>query len=149
MARMIKVKVKDLLPPALDWAVAKAEGKTTTLLAPTYGLPWRVGVVTKQNPLARYWPSTDPLQGSELIDRFGVATRCHSGSGHWYAMLSVHLGDGTQPKWGEHRFTANARITCRFDHPSRLVAAMRAIAALKYGEYVEVPSDLLEAQPCK
>jgi len=150
MASMVKVKVKELVPPALDWVLAKVEGKTTTILPPTYGLGYRVTAVTKQNPLARYWPSTDLVQGSELIDKFGVATRKHHRSGHWYAMLSSHLGDDMRPVWSEHRYVDGGfRVTARFDDPSRLVAAMRAIAGWKYGETVEVPSDLLEAAPCK
>ena len=123
---LIKVKTTELIGPALDWAVAKAEG---------LNLPPFPGRGVKQclidvSPASWtvFGPSTDWSQGGPLIDKMGgfelkvwleskPETKCEA---------HIHNYDGNWIVFG----------------PTPLVAAMRCLVAAKLGDTVQVPKEL-------
>ena len=109
------MKTSELNGPALDWAVAKCEGKEKnwgkSRLKP---YPMHCG--------QRY--STDWAQGGPIIEREKMAIMLCESVGDWLADLS-----GTYKV-----FTAFG--------PTPLVAAMRCYVASKLGDEVDVPEEL-------
>lgn len=133
------MKTTDLIGPALDWAVAKAEGH---VLDCDEGINIS-GLSMKQ---WNYMPSENWSQGGPIIDREGIAWRKHS-SGKWYAMTSRDLGDTEGTRWQLYTFkdvprTASTSRMCRFDGPTPLIAAMRVFVASKLGDEVDIPEEL-------
>lgn len=117
---VIEVKTADLIGPALDWAVARAEGYTAHLgidgniysspaawirdsryCAPGVGIIWK--------------PSTEWSQGGPLIEKYHV--QIAPVRKQWLAMHEA--GD--------------------FRADSPLVAACRAVVSAKLGDTVQVP----------
>lgn len=121
----VKVKTADLTSQALDWAVAKAEGKEVHVKGG--------GVFTIKEEECFcygdgiYAPSEKWTQGGPLIDKHNV----------W---LSSE-GDMRIASCWPH---ANNSIT-KGDTP--LVAACRAIVMNKLGDEVEVPAELVGGAP--
>lgn len=119
----MKIKTNELTGPALDWAVAKADGQALT--------PW-VGY-----PLDDvYSPSTDWAQGGPIIEREGIDLFCSmptnpdhpcgmSWTGSWQAQYH-RCGYGTPRSYGK----------------TPLIAAMRCYAASRLGDEVDVPEEL-------
>lgn len=139
---MIEVKTADLIGPALDWAVAKAEGLDHTIYFYRYGGYWVVPVVKDgYNPERKvdwFSPSTDWSQGGPLIEKYTIA------------LESADADPGADWRW-------NARFECDgAGHTGTpkcgstpLIAACRAIVAAKLGDVVQVPAELLEKSPVK
>ena len=125
---MAKIKTGELIGPALDWAVAKADenlypkgdvrlldGKVFTIEAGDY---------ERSDRWQRYSPSTDWAQGGPILDRERITIR------QWTDMSPIHAympHDGAP--WGAG--------------PTPLIAAMRCLIASKLGREVEVPDELL------
>lgn len=139
---MIKVDVTKLEGPALDWAVAKADGRC---------LHERIRIVrynddsdhicedcgkdTYMEPSRHSWkPSTDWGQGGPLIEKYHIQLN-YNGNGfsksptgkYWCAYVCKPCGKEERPSGGG---------------PAPLIAACRAIVALKFGDYVDTPNDL-------
>jgi|SRR5690606_18510291 len=119
----MKIKTSELTGPALDWAVAVAEGYTvdegfwvTDPAAPVVGFP-----------LSDYDPSTDWAQGGPIIERELICT-CPTDS--------VYPG---APKWS----ATDSPGACTELGATPLVAAMRCYIASKFGDEVEIPQELL------
>lgn len=108
------MKTSELKGAALDWAVAKCEGK----LPASYD-DWK-----------QTWPhySTDWSQGGPIIDREKIEIRCNTllNISEWNACLS-YIGP-------------HPRLEGR--GPTPLIAAMRCYVASKLGDEVEVPEEL-------
>ena len=133
---MIEVKTAELIGPALDWAVAMAEGAKPE--RPQDGQVSFGGVhmlcgVRKHRLRGEYdySPSTDWSQGGELIEK--------------YAVKIEHFPSETIAS------KANARIAMRSSGylqaqsgPTPLVALCRAIVAAKLGDAVSVPEELVQ-----
>ena len=127
MTKMIEVKTADLIGPALDWAVAKAEGLN---LPPFPGRGARQCVIDVSPARCTVFePSTDWSQGGPLIDKMGgfelkvwleskPETKCEA---------HIHNYDGDWIVFG----------------PTPLIAAMRCLVASKLGDVVQVPAGLL------
>lgn len=125
---MKSIKVSEATGAALDWLVATCEGHQ-------WRCPWmleREGLRSWQsyeqgwgNPTPPY--STDWSQGGPLIERERISI-CGGPTfaPDWYACY----GDVVEESAGE-------------SGPTPLVAAMRAYAASKLGETVEVPEELV------
>ena len=111
-------KTAELSGPALDWAVAKAEGFEPRQLW-IYDKPslWK-------GKECRYSPSTDWLQGGAIIEREEIAL-CRD-EGWWLADCCPQSG-------GDH-------VEVHAETP--LVAAMRCYVASKLGNTVEIPEGL-------
>lgn len=108
----MKIKTNELSGRALDWAVAKCEGKNVD--------PWHAALAGWLNE-HRY--STDWAHGGPVIERerIAISTNCPQG---WVARL------------------ASGVVTRSANAPTPLVAAMRAYVASKLGDVVDVPKGL-------
>ena len=140
---MAKVKTGELIGPALDWAVAKADenlypkgdvrlldGKVFTIEAGDY---------ERSDRWQRYSPSTSWAQGGQIIDR-EITKIFRNVGGTWSAMI---LKDVPIPP--EDRGTSLAltrRAQWNGAGPTPLIAAMRCYAASKLGSEIEVPEEL-------
>lgn len=136
MSEFIKVETSKLQRAALDWAVARAEGVEVAIICPAVvdennqpalllnKTKWLAGLDT-----ARLWePSTNWSQGGTMIERNMRA------SGVYCDGLWQHIGtfkcsfeDGGSVSEGE----------------TALIAACRAVVALKLGHAVSVPAELV------
>lgn len=127
--RVVEVQCSDLIGPALDWAVAKAESVFVHIGDPELGDELRVFYVSgKCLPcVVKYAPSTDWRFGGPLI--------------------SKHLMDFTV----EHPETIGAALCDEngmyigdrsMFGPTHLIAACRAIVSAHLGEVVSVPAEL-------
>ena len=115
------MKTSDLMPPALDWAVAKA--KQLDIVTRDR----RVYVWTTVEDSDQYEPLTDWSQGGPIIEAEAITvTTIHDGAELWGA----HLDDG------------NDFIDSLATGPAPLIAAMRCFVASKLGDEVEVPEEL-------
>lgn len=126
---MKTIKVSEASGAALDWLVAKCEGRKPG----TYG-----GVVRATahpdcpdsapmfGPELRY--STDWAQGGPIIEREHI--------GFNYYHVPIH--PSVQPRWEAQHGSGV------FEYgPTALIAAMRCYVAAKLGDEVEVPEELL------
>lgn len=125
----MKIKTSELIGPALDWAVAKAEGERV-LKHITFNHesthPLVIGGVQV------YAPSITPSLGLEIIER---------------ELICLDAGDGSYPE--PQRWSAwlarNAPVLHASEEctgPTALIAAMRAYVLHKLGDEVEVPDEL-------
>ena len=108
------MKVDELLGPALDWAVAKCEGKEVRA--------WAV-----HRRLGRYHYSNDWAQGGVILEREKI--------GLDYYPDGSHVDGGA---WG----AATNEGTIHVLGPTALVAAMRCYVLSKVGSDVEIPEEL-------
>ena len=128
------MKTNELTGPALDWAVAKAEGKLITLFC---GVMVRNGPLlspSKADPLVEWSPSTSWAQGGPIIERERVTLDLSTVDYDEASDTCIHLDP---PHW----WSSKGEITAR--GPSPLVAAMRCYVATKLGDEVEIPEELL------
>ena len=123
----MKIKTSDLIGPALDWAVAKCEGRDYHSHGCTYatdgsGKVWAAGTCPSED-----CHSTDWAQGGPIVER----------------MLKDGLLVHALPETS--RWIASVDKQSRFTHsPTLLIAAMRCYVASELGDEVEVPDELLE-----
>ncbi len=108
------MKTSELTGAALDWAVAKAEGKKPSI---ERNLIWTRG---KNTPYALFQPSIDWAQGGPIIERERINVDPSPDSAEWYGYYD------NNGKW--------------YSGPTPLIAAMRCYVASKLGE--EVPDGL-------
>lgn len=111
----MRVKTSELIGRALDWAVAKCEGRPYPDNAERYlGAPY-------------YKPSTEWAFGGPIIEREKIATCPDSNyqlrGGRWSAV-----------DWGGNLVEFGS---------APLIAAMRCYVASKLGDEVDVPEELL------
>ena len=120
----MKVKTTKLIGPALDWAVAKCEGKPYSATMTTNG-------IGMEFPATNY--STCWTQGGPIIEREFIELRNRTSfSGGWEAW-----------KWLDEN--QDYLIVGKQGHycSTPLIAAMRCLVASKLGDEVEVPEELL------
>ena len=130
----MKIKTSELIGPALDWAVAYADGRTilSTLCGEVVvadrkdGEPWR------------FLPSTTYSEGMRIADREHIATS-PTPDGMW----SAYAPNGT--RWVPRSQSGVETYNWVYKQvgPTRLIAAMRCFVASKLGDEVEVPDELL------
>ena len=114
----MKIKTADLIGPALDWAVAKCEGKV-------HG--YKHQLVDDCRDVIPYTPSVDWSQGGPIIERGNIDLISPTPSDPlWQAM-----------QW---RFAHGAK------GPTPLIAAMRCFVAAHLGDEVDVPDELLRCR---
>lgn len=149
---MIEVKTAELIGPALDWAVAKADGRC---------LHERIRIVrynddsdhicedcgkdTYMEPSRYSWkPSTDWSQGGPLIDKYGVLLSPPKSLMHVNG--GPNAGWRETGAWGSTIFgTERKHRRKAFEHQDQpLVAAMRAIVQFELGDAVSVPAELVQ-----
>lgn len=116
----VQVTINALSGPALDWAVAKAEGIE---IDSSHGKELRINVICKglQSP---WLPSTNWHQGGPLIEKHAIGFWGYDAD-NWQAQSSpedvVYTGIG----------------------PTHLIAACRLIVSAKFGKVVSVPKELI------
>jgi len=123
----MKIKTSELSGAALDWAVAKCEGRNITLMRNTNGTlfkqpVWADGI--EQCNYSNFW-----AQGGPIIEREFIALDF----GHpWRAFTQVEeaVGDDIVP------------VNVDAYGPTPLIAAMRCYVSSKLGDEVEVPEEL-------
>lgn len=117
---MIEVKTSELIGPALDWAVAKAEGdEHWTSDRNIDWFAWRM----------RNWkPSTDWAQCGPLIEKYMIRTQ--------YAADTEKRADAgcLAQTWRPYALAHGDTL---------LIAACRAIVAAELGDTVQVPKELM------
>lgn len=120
----MKIQTSELTGPALDWAVARAEGLLPTLHKNPYGY-W-----VMPNIAGSY--STSWSIGGPIIEREEIN-------------LEIHEGGHTRASFYNMRLTFDGRAKhYHHEHGSTpLVAAMRCFVAAKFGDEVEVPDELV------
>ena len=128
MTDMIELKTAELVGPALDWAVAEAEGHEP-LVVPTGRAECSVGVILAMDDGPKGFacrPSTDWSQGGPLIEKHNV--QLLPPGREWEAQTDMRQG----PSFWAKAFGSTA-----------LIAACRAIVAAKLGDTVRVPAALV------
>lgn len=110
----MKIKTQTLTGAALNWAVAKCEGRREPEVVNNFAVAWYT------------WPnthySTDWAQGGPIIEREGIMLEQWKTTGHWQA--------------------ANELVTKVFTAETPLIAAMRCHVASKLGDEIEVPDEV-------
>lgn len=141
--KMITQKVSDLSGAALDWAVAKAQGRTEIHIFGKTRPSDRGWVDVRFNPepkaaTARFDPSENWDYGGPIIERYGISFREYfnltsPSHGTFYARICRE--SGRMVAWGKksgHQQTG----------PTPLIAAMRCFVASKLGDEIEIPEVL-------
>jgi hypothetical protein len=118
----MKVKTSELQGAALDWAVAKCEGKGIEFDDPSD--PWLTRGGIADQPLHSYTPSTDWAQGGPIIEREELLLSCN-----WQRPYALKV------------FVDEKRVV-QSNGPTPLIAAMRCYVASKLGEEIDVPNEL-------
>lgn len=120
---MIEMKTAQLIGPALDWAVAKAEG---------YDEGWLLRQMNNPNPATRAIPaySTDWGQGGPLIERLAG----------FQLKIWLESSPGTKCEAAIHDYKGDWIVF----GPTPLIAAMRCLVAAKLGDTVQIPSELIQ-----
>ena len=125
----MKIKTADLIGPALDWAVAEAQGRKEIRVFGRTRPSDRGWIEVRFNPdprvtTARFDPSENWSQGGPIIDREKISVRHigHSIDGElWDASINDEEIEG----------------------PTALIAAMRCLVAAYFGDEVEIPDELI------
>jgi len=132
---LITVKTNELFGLALDWAVAQVDGALD-------GIPWVYDNAEcyyshddTADGYSEVWkPSKEWEQAGVLIERHGI------GVAKFYEPVDGAVTDGNW--WAA--LSPDDAIRC--DAPTPLVAAMRVIVAMQFGESIDVPSKLIGVQ---
>lgn len=125
----MKIKITDATNLQLDWLVAAIEGYECKVAAGTFSF---VKYIRALHPLfgwADWSPTTDPAQGHPYIEREKI----------WLKFPFMTEGN-VEAIHGSVGFPN--QITAK--GATALIAAMRCVAAYKYGEETNVPDELCE-----
>jgi hypothetical protein len=118
----MKLKTTELQGPALDWAVAQAEGNVRLQYDNKEGL-----IINNILGWFHYRPSVAWEQGGPIIERERISIEdCQDGAGLYWEATRIE-----PPAVSEAR------------GPTPLIAAMRCYVASKLGDEVEVPDEIL------
>lgn len=152
---MPKIKAKDLIAPALDWAVQKIEFDRLR----ARGEPvkqWELDGMNQGNHLHSY--STDWAWGGEVVEREKITVLCAEGEynfaragtpdcydTYWVAkrgqLCTVETYGPQGDDWGSCFRVEKGGV----QGATPLIAAMRCYVASKLGDEVEVPVGLTSA----
>lgn len=117
------MKTAELTGAALDWAVAKCEGKESHLVIDRHVLTTPILQENGAYKWFQWEPSINWAQGGPIIEREGIATsKSTSSNPAWRA--GMH---GKAMTW---------------HGPTPLEAAMRCYVASKLGDEIEIPKEL-------
>jgi hypothetical protein len=116
----MKIKTAELTGAALDWAVAKCEGRKEPEVLNNFAVAWYT------------WPnthySTNWAQGGPIIEREGIDV--------FYEKHTTGSWCGSAPRGN--------KVGWRYLQygPTPLIAAMRCYVASKLGDNIEIPEEL-------
>jgi len=122
------MKVSDLQGAALDWAVAKCEGRELHRSKSGRWMTANYGGFNPRHGAPWYEPSTDWAQGGPIIEREGINLDNYAKSPQWSAWTPA-----PERKSGEAQAYG----------PTPLIAAMRCYVASKLSNDIEVPKELI------
>ena len=126
----MKIKTSELTGTALDWAVAKCEGKNGVLHDD--GITRCIVIATASGVYKGTWkPSVNWAQGGPIIEREEIDLnhyRLADKTAMWEASGSIGA------KGAGYRYAVG---------PTPLIAAMRCYVASKLGDEVETPNELI------
>ena len=122
------MKTSELIDIALDWAVAKCEGLQAAQLK--VNGPVHVFRTVGYEPTT-YQPTEKWEQGGPIIERECIAT---------YASGACSVTPKNPDYWVAEILDTEEMITQY--GPTPLIAAMRCYCASKFGDEVEIPSEL-------
>ena len=114
----MKILTSNLMPPALNWLVAKLQGIEFTDEAQPYA-----------HELMHFNYCTDWSLGGWIIEREGIS------------IYQDESEDLPEVKW-----SADSPDAYRWGGPTHLIAAMRCYVASKLGAVVEVPHELYKEE---
>lgn len=127
------MKTSELTGAALDWAVAKAQGRTdVTIRRGMCGITgWTGGDYNGHNTWTGWYPSTDWSQGGPIIEREHIGV-CY-----------YHEADGWEvPNWAAWRTDIDDRVQIMGE--TALIAAMRCFCSAKLGDEIDIPEELCQ-----
>lgn len=127
----MKVATKNLIGPALDWAVGMCERMELSLYGVDPSIRARVPGLGVHAP---WRPSSVCNQGGPIMDRLKMDT--HSPRPYWDKWLAYI------PTWGKD---TGLNETFPMSGPTRLIAAMRCYVFATLGDEVEIPDELCKA----
>ncbi len=124
------MKTSELIGPALDWAVAKCEGKNGVLRDD--GITRCIVIASASGVYKGTWkPSVNWSQSGPIIERELIRVIAPTMRGiDWIARIKQGL-PSSMHGWFEKT------------GPTPLIAAMRCYVASKLGEEVEIPNELI------
>ena len=134
----MKIKTADLTGPALDWAVAKCEGKNGVLHDD--GIT-RCIVIASASGVYKgtYQSSINWSLGGPIIEREGINLFKHN-----------KLNESQPDTWCAHKVVPRPNLEGSFNScalalegSTPLIAAMRCLVASRLGDEVDVPEELL------
>jgi hypothetical protein len=111
----MKIKTSELTGPALDWAVAKAQGKRPSLF-----IYQQTGALAKEHNYSSDWS-----QGGPIIEREGIELK--------RSLVKPFV-------WAAFAYQSPNAHCCG---PTALIAAMRCYVASKLGDTIDVPEELV------
>ncbi|SFP92774.1 Protein of unknown function [Pseudomonas sp. NFPP07] len=121
---MIEVKTAELIGPALDWAVAKADGRDPKVYCT--GIAEYTFVYLGDSATCKFDPTTGWVWLSYLIKRYRIE------------LSPLYVGD-----WRAHVMADDEPQTPEVEAGTPELAICRAIVAAKLGEVVSVPKELM------
>jgi hypothetical protein len=148
MTKFVEVPTHSLNPPALDWAVAKAIGKVDSgevlFVCVVRGDAFPIIAKGPERPslmaTPRYAPSTNWAHGGPLLAAL-------LDTGKWEVVQGRHLGEVILQNYTNECNPVDSVSWCDESwrlSGSPLVATCRAIVAARLGQFVSVPTELLE-----
>lgn len=137
---MPTINISDATPDQINWLVAKCEG-IVLILAPFKGAKNFVILGQDMKPTsATYTPTKSWAQGGPIIEREDITVRPVFHAGRTERDLDIYYKDG----WTAYIEPKVFWVTPRAKTGSTpLIAAMRAFAASKLGDKVDVPEELV------
>ena len=128
------MKTSELTGAALDWAVAKCEGKNL----PKYQIPGTpCAINVSPGGHENYQPSTDWAQGGPIIDREELSVEPLYTAGG----LDCWQAYGHNLRYDDHGNYIQGSDNRQYG-PTPLIAAMRCYVASKLGDEIELPEGL-------
>jgi hypothetical protein len=126
---IVIIKTRELIGPALDWAVGVSEGKLSDLAV--FGGSRIVWYGRQTVGYVPYCPAENWSQGGPIIDRERISIRTYANPGHpWVAFI-------------DFGGSSVSGVKAKRYGPTPLIAAMRCYVASKLGDEVDVPEELL------
>ena len=142
------MKTSELIGPALDWAVAKCEGKFLTLFDTHFrGLSLNSGhSLSRTDQLL----STQPLKGKWcMLVGNGFSHEIQNYSTNWSQGGPIIEREGLHWGFGGLKDGVRTVVASKRGHmqkpmlgPTPLIAAMRCLVSAKLGDEVEIPEEL-------
>ena len=133
LSAMPQIKTSELIGPALDWAVAMAEGHKHHVVG--FPRPYLVYTPRGKRSLYKFQPHLNWVQGGPIIEREDIQI---VRGNDLYFPRGNDKGDYYEPLW-----LASLKDVHNIHGPTPLIAAMRCYVASKMGDAVEIPKEIL------